>query len=538
MKFDPIALIHLLEPSNRNENVCEITIRTILAIALGPTFAFIDESITQNPLKFGHQVAISTAKSFTKEMVQKLRDFQQILHHELSEHEIRFFKERINGINVNLSNDRSSRDGEINALGLDPSSSLYIRVFCQMILKAPDLSDVQKSSRLANVLPDVPSLGEVLLDINSKIQDCMEEKDIESSFIDDMDELNTENDRIFTCRQVFHMLRCVDLSEEGSRRHFKDIRQDMLSSIDTHVDILESCVITMRDLYAKDTDFIQAIGTILSIIETKYPASMREMTDVHRLDILSTALSLCSNKVSSSLSVLFDSFSNLILSMVVHDEAEFREVAVECLGRFVLLLDEKRVLDEFMPLLLEISRNSHERDEVRAQALMALCDLALQFQTILTPLDVGGSRSISYLQILESLLTSSNSSLLFVAAECIAKLHFVGRVHDSNLIAHLLIIYFGHDSKNFSNVEEVDLCIGSPMRLQQLLTVFFPVYGSQVGKATLIGSASIVENLISERPNSNRKGKKSTVFPISKVLNFIQNCTVNEVGDGGNHNME
>ena len=153
---------------------------------------------------------------------------------------------------------------------------------------------------------------------------------------------------------------------------------------------------------------------------------------------------------------------------------------------------------------------------------MALCDLAFRFESVLNSVDVDGTQTVSYLQILESLLTSCNSSLLYVAAECIAKLHSIGRVHDSNLLAHLLIIYFGYDSKD-SGVGEIDVSIGSPLRLEQLLTVFFPIYGSHNGKDALINSSTVVENLVNQR--SMKKTKKSSLFPLPKVLQFIQTCT-------------
>lgn len=507
MKFDTIALIRLLDPVV-NEPLCETLIQTILTVAFNTTLVSTDSP---------HNIKSSSSTLIlTPAMEDKLKNIQQNLQNVLSEHEIQFWKNQISRITVNLSSSRGTvvQEGELTSL--DSASSLYVRCFTQWVLRIKEWPDLQKWNQLSNILPDVPTIGKILLDSSQKIQLLMDEDNTENFFDNDA----YERDLLFTCRQLFKLFRFIDLKEEGSRRHFLSIIKEILCSVDTHIDIVASCLEAMKILYVSDADFLNAIEKILSDINRKYPDSMQEMKDVHSLDILSSSLNQCSRTVIQS--TILESFSKLILSTITSNEPDVREAAVECLGRLTLLLDENKVLEKYKPLLLEISRNIHETDEIRAQALMALCDLSILFPSILDPVQQNDSQYYSYVQLLETLLTTCKSPLLYVAAECILKLHFVDRVHDSNLLGHLILLYFGHDS-----MTDHDLSIGSPIRLHQLLTLFFPAYGmkSTIGRDTLVHSATDIRRLVQEQVHTKVKGRKSKQWPLGKIIDFIETCT-------------
>jgi len=503
MKFDTIALVRLLDPV-KNEKLCELVIQTIL------TVAFNAKSISSFASHYDMQNAFI--------------DIQHNIQDILSEHELEFWKTQTSQITVNLSSNRRSTvpEGEINTF--DCPSSFYLRCHIQWALK----TKVFPENYLSNILPDVPSLCQVLVDINKKIQCLLEENNADTSF-DNVEPLDSLHDLLFTCKQVFHLFKFIDWSEEGSRRHFLDIATKVLSSVDTHIDVIGSCLEAMRLLYELDADFLSAIENIVLDLSKKYSADVtQEMKDIHCLDILSASLCQCSRKGIRRTTM--ESLAQIILRTVISDEPDIREAAVECVGRFALLLDERQVLEKFNPLLIQICLNEQENDEIRAQAIMALCDLAVLYASVLAPIVVNESQSISYLACLESLLESSKSSLLYVAAECVLKLHFADQIHDSSLLAYLVLLYFGHDS-NSTNQNQENLSVGSPIRLHQLLSLFFPAYGmkSTRGSETLLHTCTDVRRLVQQHQLLNvsetrGRRRKSPQWPLDKMLDFLESC--------------
>ena len=169
-----------------------------------------------------------------------------------------------------------------------------------------------------------------------------------------------------------------------------------------------------------------------------------------------------------------------------------------------------------------------EKIEIRAQALLAMCDLAQLYERFMSPISLDCSSNgdtINFSDILLKVMTKSKKSLLIVSAEVAAKLMFCGRLHDAKILSHLLTIYFDQSfcSNNIDEGSDDVKEVGSPTRLQQLLTIFFPAYvmRSCIGRDTLLASLPALLKLINDKMNTRVKGKKPAAFPIAKMVDYI-----------------
>lgn len=104
---------------------------------------------------------------------------------------------------------------------------------------------------------------------------------------------------------------------------------------------------------------------------------------------------------------------------------------------------------------------------------------------------------------------------------------FSGKVHDANLAAELIVIYFDRDFVFTEDDADRDDAkeVGSPVRLQQLLTLFFPAYcfRSRKGRDTLMASIKPVLSIVCKRKHQRVRGKRAYVWPIIRMIEYICN---------------
>jgi hypothetical protein len=211
---------------------------------------------------------------------------------------------------------------------------------------------------------------------------------------------------------------------------------------------------------------------------------------------------------------LLQGFPDRILPLLTSEDAMVKQAAISCLGKYTLFADK----ESFSPILLELTKNQQEKIENRAQALLGLCDLALLEDASLDDTsDVGN--------ILLDFLNHEESALVIVAAEVCVKLLLSGKMQSQKILAQLIIIFFtvcdivGDHSEDASDV-------GSPRRLQQILSIFFPAFCLS-HESNRIEMLQTIKPLIRKSINfsdaSGKKKKKSAslVSSIPKMIDFI-----------------
>jgi condensin complex subunit 3 len=546
VKFDPIKLLELLEATGREENdesrevyedISVKAARAILAAASDEFQVFSNSIQSSSDIKTGNNSSSET-----------MRDLGMITSDitlaDLSAPEVRAYKENVlNWKRFNLGNickdvvDQNDGDDDYVSDSLSPSLVLFARTLCDAITESTKLAADKKSSLLSEIVPDVTVLGEAIEKHMNRLNEIL----IHMEQIDEEQEPgqmaaceDEEDKEVFICLNLLKMSKVVDMNEEGTRRCFSNIIHRILCSPSTHADVIEGAVIALSESYDNEASFLLAISDIVSnIIETemtdsgayKSPDARKEQY-LRGIEILSVALEKTSRKMSSNPILL--NFSSTILTAVTDISLGplVREAGVSCLGRFVILLDESTIIDTYKPILMEIAFGEEEKIEIRAQATLALCDLALLFPRIMAPITLGNvsDEEVSFSALLLQMMSQAKKSLALVAAECAAKLHFTGKMHDARIVATLIVMYF---DKNFVESTNINDCsakdVGSPTRLLQLLTVFFPAYSisCDIGRETLKAAFKPLLSIVNERSNVKVKGRKNVTWPIAKMIEYV-----------------
>lgn len=492
VRYDPVALLGLLDPVI-NETEC-------VKVA---------------------QVVLDVAAEAEGTSVPAVLD-------ELSDPEIRAFKEGVSSTAALL---RTNADTY-----LEPRAALFARVKCDQTNASASLSEARKADIIGKIVPDIPILCETLqLHITrlvEAIEACSDEEDSET--LQDHD--------IFVCSQLLQMAQASDLKEEGSRRHFISVMKNLLEAVETPDDLLEGCLKAMKFAHEHERTFLQTISDLISELSTvpaKDNASiMEEVMHIRIISILAITLENTGARMASDSSM--GNFATHIIPAVTSSHALVREGGVSCLGRLAILSDQKTVLEEFKPLLLSVASNAEEKLEIRAQAMMAICDLSFVFDEMLSPCTMSSDNDaepneVVFASLLSDMIRTSKPAVVAVAAEVAAKLLFSGRTFDCNLVADLVVTYFDQDLASLASEIEDDVTeIGSPVRMQQLLSLFFPAYSTRNAECRSALVASIGPMLVVVSTKLSKKGAKVSDWPIGRMIEYIESV----LDTGSHHNAQ
>lgn len=494
VKFDPIALLDRLNPVI-NETVCETTARVLINVASALDCDTTDDmgiELVRN--NFGAPEIRSFQQQVLKKMgiVQKEKDAQ-----------------------------------------MTPSMALFLRVKCAMTVESTTVPSSTKADTISDIITDIPTLCNLL---NAHLDKLIAFNNRDED--DEMDEdeaIAFEDDQNFICLQLIHMAKASELEEEGSRRHFISIMRSMLSRLETPDDLVDACVKAMAAAHDTEAQFVQTISEVLVDVEDDDTFnSVRERsektTEIVRQMRVIAILSIVLENISGRMvgHPILDGFFEHLSPAITSKNAVIREHGVVCLSKFCLLTEEDKVMGQFKPLLMTIAGSVEERVEVRAQAALALCDMALLHDKTLESSDVEGEddSTLSFKDMLLEMLGHSKPGIVIIAAEITAKLLLAGRFHDPNLVAWLLTVFFdaslteNHDAEeNGAEVKEV----GSPVRLQQLLSIFFPTYSMSHLDANdaVMASVGPLLSIINEKLGGAKSAKALNKWPITKIVEFI-----------------
>jgi condensin complex subunit 3 len=432
----------------------------------------------------------------------------------LSDPEIRSFCASVDKSMVLLKN---------SSIVFDEYQLFYTRVACSTANDSTYLSFAQKEVILSKAAPDIPTLCDLFQKHLARYIESIQEEDQES-----------EEQESFVCLQLLQLAKVAGLQEEGSRRHFANVMGKALSMIDTPEELIEECVESLRAAHADDeNDFYDAISAVLAALmsSTKLDGDLVlddeivSEANMRLLIIFSVVLENASSTLYSH--DLRDNMVKIILTAVFSSIKSIREVGVSCFGKLGLLSHENTVLSEFKPILLKMASNQGEALQCRGQAFLALVDWALMYSDILQPHDFEDGQSITVVDCAHALMQHSNQSVVAIASEAAAKLLFSGKVEDKMLLGRLLVVFLdpNRQRSTFDDdiVEADDKVIGSPLRLQQLLSLFFSTFclKSTENRSILLGS---INDALLIASGLSKSKKRPLVFPLIKIVEYV--CTI------------
>jgi len=448
---------------------------------------------------------------------------------ELSDPEIRAFRSGLEKAAVPIGESEE----------ISPEQIFYLRARCNSVLNSKDLTSTQKDAITSKLIPEIPVLCETFEDHSKELVRAIQQND------EDKQDAET-----FICLQILQLAELADLAEEGSRRHFAHVMKHMLSSIETPDDLVEGCINALRKACDREAELVDNVKEILESINKTPNASSdgEETTDsyageemenmetiklVRILSILAVVLETASSRLASNPAVKI--FAKYIVPSVTNKDPLVREAAVGCFGKLGLFTDEATVTAEFKTILLEVATREEEIMSIRAQALLALADWSMLFSDCLAPSVVDG-REISFVDAVRHMMDDSRTAVICVSAEIAAKLLFAKRVCDSEWFAKLLSIFFDPRMVDLADEDEDVKEIGSPTRLHQLLTLFFPAVCMKEdasGPDGMMGSILPLLHLIyGKLPTSMAKGKKGSkkkvTWPVAKMVQYV--CSTVDAG--------
>jgi condensin complex subunit 3 len=474
VKFDPVELLRLMG-ATRNEQECEKALRIIF----------------------------ETARSVDHHAIQ-----------DLSDPEIRSFCTNVDKSMIQLHD---------SSVVFDECQLFFTRVACSTAKDSTDLTFGQKEEILAKTTPDIPTLCDVFQKHLLRLIEAIQEEDQES-----------EDQESFVCLQLLKLAEVAGpVQEEGSRRHVASVITQVLSSTETPEDLVDECLQTLYAAHDADFDYYETISTIVFNLSTDEECEgggdgedAATQRDVRVLLIFTFVLENAPSNLSSH--QLLDAMGKVILTSITTNNSRVREIGISCVGRLGLFSQEPTVLSEFKPVLLRVAENKDEALQCRGQALLALADWALLHPEILHPIQRTGGQGtlMNFVSIVQELMTHENQTLAAIAAEVAAKLLFSGRSCESQLLAQLLVLFFDPIQENISDNEVNDVNqVGSPVRLQQLLCLFFPSFclQSTASRHAFLWSIGTAFDLgLNNRSSHSRRG--IGMFPFVKMAEYV--CAV------------
>jgi len=368
----------------------------------------------------------------------------------------------------------------------------------------------QKELLMSDILPDVPEICEMFeLHASALMKAIEEEKDFDVT-----------NRLVCVCLNLLSMVKSADI-EEGSRLHLKSTLKDMLESIVMPDDLIEGCIDTLHRINRAESDFWE---TILSAVESlsiqNDEDGLSDNRSIRILSILCIVFEQSSSRLATS--PVVESYAQYIVPAVSHANALVREAGVSCFGKLGLYTKAETVLSEFKLILLKIASDESEKLSVRAQAILGLSDWSMLFAESVTP----GELEIlpNFQDMISEMMDHAEISMACVAAEVASKLLLNRRIINDSWLARLLVFFF--DPRIAANEEcEEDAGakeVGSSVRLQQILTQFFPLYclRSRSAPTEFIGCVAHALEIATSKDGGKKK-RGSKAFPLSKMLDFV-----------------
>jgi hypothetical protein len=427
---------------------------------------------------------------------------------ELSDPEIRSIVANIDKCMIHL------KDADVV---FDEHQLFYTRMVCSSAKESSDMTYAQKEDLINKAAPDIPTLCDLFQKHLAQLKENIREENEEG-----------EDQECFVCLQLLQLAKIAGLQEEGSRRHFAGVLAKALSNIGTPDDLVEESVEALRAAYDdNEMEFFNAISVVIAALtagqdedfvmdEEKIAA-----TNLRVLFIFSAVLEHATSDLSSH--DLLDNMVKIILSAVSSTKKSIREVGISCFGKVGLFSKEETILNEFKPILLQIMSNAKEALQCRGQALLALADWSLLFADILERCEDDDGTSISLLDCIQDMMQHSNDSIIALSSEVAAKLLFTGRVSSTQLMGRLLTIFLDPNRQKESDSDEMEAdekAVGSQLRLQQLLSLFFPAFcfKSKESRKLLLDS---INPAMKVAAGISKTKKRPLVFPLIKIVDYV-----------------
>ena len=345
---------------------------------------------------------------------------------------------------------------------------------------------------VSKIAPDLGALCDLVENYTNEIMQAIANDDEEKA-----------DDWTTTTVQLIRLMTLVDL-EEGSRRHLLRVLKRMLSTVTTPEDLVEVCVQALQQV--SDGDFLESVDEIVKELVRLSQVLKDEGLELNH-----------SVRILGILAVVFEvlpmdywgeipDFSVHITAGLEHESDLIREAAVGCLGKYGLFSATNAKAHE--DRMLSIASDTNETEEIRSQAMLALSDWSMLFEMNLPDFVE---------QVTTWMARSKSLGMICIASEIASKLLFAGKLRNRSWLASLVALFF---DPRLEDDEFDGSDIGSPVRLQQHLSLFFPAF-------CLLGSSSrddilgCIGDLLEQTLCAPKKKSRSKPAAVVKMMQYV-----------------
>jgi condensin complex subunit 3 len=449
---------------------------------------------------------------------------------------------------------------DINELTVE--SSLLLRVRVQSIKEDATIPVNKRADLIEALLPDTPVIcGAIQKHLGLHIATVKDANSSQQSSTGSDDDVH---DHAFVLLQLLKLLRLADFSEETGRRMTLSLLHALLTSPLTPDELVESCIRALGVAHQSENEYLSRIHDVLQEV-SDYDAESSEIDAMdaafRQLRIVSIVGVVLEHTKRNLEDEKIAQLQDQILPAIMSADDLVREAGITCLGKYAML--GKDAATEYQTVLLSAAANMSEKSEIRAQALLAMSDLAMLYdgmldETDVLDMDTEENRTVSFTDIIADIIDNGNGGMVVIAAEICAKLLTMGKISNAETLAKLLMIYFDPkfaisvsgtsiDDDNSDGVAASALRqletdaedateVGSPIRLQQMLSLFFPAFcivggdHREIMAAAARGVLDLNKKQWTAGKKSTKKGKKALakkdgVINMDKVLTFISNVS-------------
>ncbi len=333
--------------------------------------------------------------------------------------------------------------------------------------------------------------------------------------------IEDQPENLYILRLLLRLCRCCDGVDEGGRQRMRLTLGTILRDPNSPNDLMEQSLSCLASINPVKSDFIRLIAEMMSdvveeddaddVTETEDGEPLnpdeheerRVMRQIRALELCSLLLDQTERSLASD--VTLENMESTILPAISSPYGIAREIGVTCLGKYCLLGIEAAL--RHRDLLIHVSEAKDEDTGVRACALQSVMDLCLLYGEAFLKLEDNLVVNLIEEALRPKLLSFNGDewpqALSAVAAEGAAKLLFCRCIavkrgpvtcFGYTLMGLLLAAFFASGScadprtlwllmeedKNgeqpFDEDGPIASQLGSPVRLHQLLSVFFPCF--------------------------------------------------------------
>ena len=377
------------------------------------------------------------------------------------------------------------------------------------------LASVTSSDLLDQLLPNAKQLSDLLRETHTS-------------------SLATQTQQQLMVRYLMRCAALISVDEAADGAALQEVCEEFIFDSDTPDVLMEDILGSWTRVASSNPDSPEATHTLFTRLNSRINASEEHSGryDLRRMQIITWTLQQELQRPQQN-AEQYSEMLPFVLSALAQPIITLRVLAVRCVG--LLSLSSESLCEGYRDVLLLVAETDGEDLEVRSQALQAVVDIALVYR-----LKYKDDSALTAL-LIRVLETKEEPMLMRQATESVARLLFNESSSSPRLFAQLMKIFFQphlvpgvleEEGENLGN----ETFLGSPARLEQMLSIFFRSYfvaGHGREETALAATAEVIADIASMVKDEavDETVVQKAVAHVLSLSNLIQSSALNDDKD-------